>query len=71
MSTIVCVNQEDYLMKLILGLILTCVLSTVAFASPYYSAQTPVHVSGYTRSNGTQVHSYYRAEPGQAKYNHY
>jgi hypothetical protein len=34
-----------------------------ASASPYYTSETPVHVSGYYRSNGTYVNEYWRSYP--------
>ena len=58
-------------MKLVIGFILSFMFVSVAFASQYYSAQTPVHDDGYTRSDGTCVQSYYRAEPGQASQNNF
>lgn len=50
--------------SILLGSILV-LASFGAFASAYWSPETPVHVNGYTRSNGTHVNSYYRAEPGE------
>lgn len=49
-------------MKLIITLA-AFLLATAVFASPYYTAQTPGHVRGYIKSDGTYVQPYYRAEP--------
>src|ERR1700731_2409598 len=38
-------------------------LVSVSFASPYYTPETPVHVQGYVKSDGTYVSPYYRARP--------
>ena len=63
-------KREEDMMSKILKLMISIFLGMIcmaAFASPYYTPETPVHVNGYTRSNGTHVDSYYRAEPGQGQ----
>ncbi len=38
-------------------------LTVFTFASPYYTSQTPVHVNGYLKQDGTYVQPYWRAKP--------
>lgn len=58
------------MMSKILKLMISCFFGLICFsavASQYWSPETPVHVNSYTRSDGTYVHSYYRAEPGEGQ----
>ena len=40
-----------------------------AYASKYYTPETPNYVHGYTKSDGTTVQPYYRANRGEAQDN--
>lgn len=43
------------------------IFSIPSLAYKYYAPDHPVHVEGYTRSDGTYVEPYYRARPGEAR----
>lgn len=59
-------------MKLLIAgaLALFLVLPTTASARGGGHSGGSVHVSGYTRANGTYVHDYYRSAPGTAEHSY-
>lgn len=59
--------MKKYLILGALGLL----LSTSAEARSYSSGPSDVHVSGYTRNDGTYVSEHYRSAPDRDKDNNY
>ena len=57
-------------MKVITVLIsVGCLLPLIALGSPYWTSDTPNYVHGYTKSDGTYVQPYYRANRGSRENN--